>query len=134
MVTRTFLDAGVLIAAFRGAGALGAATRDALDDPDRQFVASDVLRLEVTPKSVYHGRAAETQFYEAYFSSVAAMIVTTPDIVRNAESIAAKHGLSAADALHIAAATEAAATEFITTERNTKPLFRVSDLKIISLA
>ena len=74
MAKRTFLDAGVLIAAFRGIGALGVAARDALDDPDREFVASDVLRLELLPKAVYHGQTVEAQFYEVFFSAVAEMV------------------------------------------------------------
>jgi hypothetical protein len=37
------------------------------------------------------------------------------------------------DALHIAAAISVDAEEFITTEKSTKPMYRVTDIKIVSL-
>jgi hypothetical protein len=37
------------------------------------------------------------------------------------------------DALHIAAAIEVGAAEFITAERPTSPLFRVRGVKVVSL-
>jgi len=43
-------------------------------------------------------------------------------------------GLSALDALHVAAAKCSGAEEFITTERPTTPLFRVTGLVITTLA
>jgi hypothetical protein len=37
------------------------------------------------------------------------------------------------DALHIAAAISVGAEEFITTEKPTKPMYRVTDIKVVSL-
>jgi hypothetical protein len=37
------------------------------------------------------------------------------------------------DALHIAAALSVNASEFVTTEKLTKPMFRVSGIKIVSI-
>jgi hypothetical protein len=51
-MTRTYLDANILIAAFQGEGDGAMAAIAALDDPDREFVVSDFLRLETLPKPV----------------------------------------------------------------------------------
>ena len=58
-MTRTFIDASVLIAAARGKAAQAQEAMEILDDPDREFVSSDFTRLEVLPMPVYHGRADE---------------------------------------------------------------------------
>jgi predicted nucleic acid-binding protein len=131
--TRTFLDADVLINAFRGVGSLAAAARTIIDDPDREFVASDILRLEVLPKSHYFGRATEEQFYADYFAAASEFIETNPTIVQAAEIEAKACGLAAGDALHVAAAKAAAAQEFITSEKTTSALFRVSGLTVTSI-
>jgi hypothetical protein len=44
-----------------------------------------------------------------------------------------RFGLSACDAIHVAVARRAQCDEFATTEKPSKPLFRISDLKVISL-
>jgi hypothetical protein len=49
-VTRTFLDAGVLIAAYRGERQLRENALRLLADGDRLFVASVFLELELLPK------------------------------------------------------------------------------------
>ena len=46
---------------------------------------------------------------------------------------AEKYGLAALDALHIAAALRSGAEEFYTSEKPGKSMFRVKELKIISL-
>jgi len=42
-------------------------------------------------------------------------------------------GLAGMDALHVAAAKDAGVTEFITVEKPTKPLFRVTGLTVQTL-
>ncbi|AHJ28173.1 hypothetical protein NSP_18400 [Nodularia spumigena CCY9414] len=37
------------------------------------------------------------------------------------------------DALHVAAALSVGAEEFVTREKKTKPMFRVSSLKVVSI-
>lgn len=54
MTTRTFLDSGVLIDAFRGSAALAAAAIRILNDRDRVFLTSELVRLEVLPKALFH--------------------------------------------------------------------------------
>lgn len=53
---RTYVDAGVLIAAARGKDDVAVKAIQILDDPDREFVSSPFLRLEVLPKAVYGKR------------------------------------------------------------------------------
>jgi predicted nucleic acid-binding protein len=53
--------------------------------------------------------------------------------VQDANSIACKYGLAAMDALHIAAALSVDAKEFVTTEKPNKPMFRVSNIQVISI-
>lgn len=55
----TFVDAGVLIAAARGGTVEAARAMEILDDPDREFAASPLLRLEVLPQAVFNKRQAE---------------------------------------------------------------------------
>jgi hypothetical protein len=50
---RTYLDAGVLIAAARSATRLSESALVILDDTGREFVASDYLKLEILPKAYY---------------------------------------------------------------------------------
>lgn len=130
--TRTFLDADVLISAFRGAGQLAVKARDVLDDPDRTFITSDILRLELIPKAFSNKQNLEVQFYESYFAA-AEYVETTPAMVRAAESEAKLYGLAAADALHITAAKSVAAAEFVTGENPTKPMFDVSGISVVSI-
>jgi hypothetical protein len=60
---RTYLDTGVLIAIVRGLPGSARAAVDVLEDPQREFVASAFLRLEVLPKALYQRRTAEVAFY-----------------------------------------------------------------------
>ena len=50
---RTFIDANILIAAATGRDALFDRAWAMLDDPERVFLTSEFVRLEVMPKAVY---------------------------------------------------------------------------------
>ena len=56
---RTYLDTGVLFAAFRGEPSARIRALTILSDPDRDFVASDYLMLETSPKAIYHRNISE---------------------------------------------------------------------------
>ncbi len=118
----------------RGTEQLARDAQNVIDDNTREFVASDILRMELIPKPHFNRQSAEEQFYEDYFAAAVEFIETTPELVRDAEIEAKQHGLSAADALHITAAKLAKVEDFITTEKSTKPLFRVQSMTIKSLA
>ena len=128
-MTRTFLDAGVLIAAVRGQEEEAARALAMLEAPERSFIASDFLKMEVLPKALYYQRPAEVALYERFFSQ-ARLISVSAALVTQAYTEACTYGLSALDALHVTVAKAGGAEEFITTERTTTPLFRVTGLVI----
>lgn len=130
---RTFADADVLIWAARGKDTLSQAAMHFLAADDREFVASDVLRLEVIPKAAYHKQVAEEAFYERFFAAVIAWVDVSPPLMTSAETLAKRYGFSAVDALHVSAAISAGARELITAERRTSPLFRVQELVVVSI-
>jgi predicted nucleic acid-binding protein len=129
----TFLDAGVLIAGIRGDPATVERVLQILNDPERAFAASDFVRLEILPKALYFRQQAEAAFYEAYFATVVEMVEVSPALVAQAYDEAQRAGLAGMDALHVAAAKAAGVTEFITVEKTTKPLFRVTGLTVQTL-
>ena len=51
---RTFLDSGVLIAAYKGSPSIEAPASNILDDPNRVFLSSPFVRHEVSPKALYN--------------------------------------------------------------------------------
>ena len=67
--------------------------------------------------------------YERFFSR-ARLIAVSAALVTQAYTEACTYGLSALDALHVTVAKAGGAEEFITTERTTTPLFRVTGLVI----
>ncbi len=129
-MTRTFLDAGVLIAAARGSSNIAVRAHAFLDDQERSFVASDYLRMEVLPKALYHRQSQEVLLYERFFSRAVHIVPPSVSLMLQAYTEACTFGLAALDAFHIAAAKFSGAEEFITTERPTTPLFRVTGIII----
>lgn len=67
MIT-TYIDSGVLIAAARGDADLSPIALSYLADPNREYITSDYVRLEVLPKAVFHRRQEEVDFYNEFFS------------------------------------------------------------------
>jgi predicted nucleic acid-binding protein len=130
---RTYLDAGVLIAAARGKAPLATKALDILDDPNRQFVSSVFLKLEVLPKAVYHKNTSEVEFYEAVFDAVTDWAESTDEIIERGCKEALASGLAALDALHVAAAVILRADELVTTEKSDKPIHRTAAVKVVSL-
>jgi predicted nucleic acid-binding protein len=133
-VTRTFLDAGVLIAAARGTGVIAVRAHAILDDPERVFVTSDYIRMEVLPKALYHRQRQEVLLYERFFSRAVQIVPPAASLMGQAYTEACTFGLAALDAFHIAAAKFSGAEEFITTERATTPLFRVTGIVVKTIA
>jgi predicted nucleic acid-binding protein len=125
-----YVDANVLIAAARGTGTEAARAFAVLDDDSHEFAASDFLRLEVPPKAVYHKQLNEAAFYRRFFNGVAVWTMSEPRLVKRAQDIAQRFGLSAVDALHVAAAMSAKASALITGELRSKPLHRVTTIPV----
>ena len=53
-MTRTFFDSGVLIAAAKGVSEETARALDVLRDPERKFLTSPFIHLEVVPKAEFN--------------------------------------------------------------------------------
>lgn len=130
-MTRTYLDSGVLIAAARGIDDLAAAALAVLGDPNRVFISSIFVQLEVLPKPIYNKYLQEAQFYEAYFAVIVDWAPT--DLSLNALQLAKRYGLSALDALHVTAAIALSADEIVTTEGKDKPMHRVTEVRIVGI-
>ncbi len=126
----TFIDAGVLIAAARGSLASSPIALAVLDDPERSFASSLFVRLEVLPKALFHKRTDESAFYEEFFQSVDAWALLEIGLFGEALRIASDVGLSALDALHVAAALAVGADELITSEKPGKPIHRVRGITV----
>lgn len=124
----TYLDSGVLIAATRGDSKLFEAAYEIINDPDREFVVSDILKLELLPKATFEKNADEVDFYTTFFLKAVQTIDTTPKKTSDTLALACKYGLHAIDALHIQTGVDANISEFVTTEKPTKPFFRVTNL------
>lgn len=130
---RTYVDANILITAFRGNDVGMEAAIEVLDDPGRLFVSSAFLRLETLRKPLFYHRPDQVSFMESFFSGVEEWINADDTLVQQALSLAAKHDLGAMDALHIAAASIGKADEFITLEKANRPICRVTEVKVVSL-
>jgi len=128
----TYLDSGVLLAAWRNAELRPAALR-VLEDIGRQFATSQLAKLELLPKPAFERRPVERAFYQAHFNEASASQPLDEQLGDDAQRLAEKYGLAAVDALHIAAALRLGAEEFYTSEKPGKPMFRVKELKVISL-
>ncbi|OKH29949.1 nuclease [[Phormidium ambiguum] IAM M-71] len=130
---RTFIDAGVLVAAARGVGDISEKALEILLDSDREFASSIFIKLEVLPKAIYNRQTDEAEFYETFFSAVTYWANDVERIIEEAYRIACTYGLASMDSLHVAAALLVGAEELVTTEKPTKPMYRVTGIQVISI-
>jgi hypothetical protein len=128
---RTFLDSGVLLTAWRGRDA--AAALAVMDDPQREFCTSQLVKLELMPKPAFFKQEAEIQFYQTHFRAATSEEPLSRELGEAADELARQHGLAAVDALHLAAAIRQGAEEFITAEKPGKPMFRVRGITVKSI-
>jgi len=131
---RTYIDAGVLIAAARGEASIALKALDILDDPNRDFASSIFVKLEVLPKAVHNKNAAESEFYETFFAGVTIWSESFDSLVQGAFNEACDSGLGALDALHVVGAVYADAEQLVTTEGLDKPIHRTHLIKVVSIA
>lgn len=131
-MTRTYLDTSVLIHAIQGVE--GGKALEILEDPEREFVAATLLKLELLPQPTFHRRAAELAFLNEYFARVATWEPATEALLADALHEASRVPLSAMDAIHVAAARRLGAAEFVTGEKPGKSLYKVRGLKVRYLA
>lgn len=95
---RTYVDANLLITAFRGNDAGVAVVLAVLDDARRIFVASAFLRLEILRKPLFYQRHDKVRFMEAFCARVNDWVSIDDALVQQALSLAACHDLGAMDA------------------------------------
>jgi len=92
-----------------------------LADPNREFIATRFLVLEVLPLPTKFKKDKELAFYERFFQAVTTWIDESA-LIQPALDLACQHGLGGMDALHVAAAVQVNA-EFISAEKPTKPVY-----------
>jgi len=80
--------------------------------------------METLAKAAYNKRGNEAEFYKRFFTSVSVWVGFTDSLVLKAYQECEIAGVNALDALHLAAAFEAGADEFITAEKKGKSIFR----------
>jgi len=121
----------VLLSATDGVGRIAEKALEILGDSQREFASSEFVKLEVTPKAIYNKQTEEAQFYEEFFSDVTYWANDLAHIVQEAYQIASQYGLAAMDALHVAAALSVGAEELVTTEKRTKPMYRITSINVV---
>jgi len=131
--TLTYIDSGVLIFAAQGTTDAAALALPFLADPNREYVTSDYVRLEVLPKATFHKRAAEVEFYNLFFTTTTRSIPTSEALLEYALEEACKTGIHGFDAVHIACAVFAGAEELITSEKTNRPMHRTKLVKVVSI-
>ena len=104
-----------------------------MDDDTREFYTAQMVRLELLPKARFEKRIREVAFYAAHFDDCAACEPLSEELGLQAEILAIRYGLAGPDALQLAAAIRQRVEEFYTSEKSGKPMFRVKELKVISL-
>ena len=130
---RTYVDAGVLIAAARGNGKLGTVALSVIADESREFVCSDYVKLEVVPKPTYFGRTTEVRFYETFFGNASKWLSFDDADLERALEEACKSGLSGLDAVHVVVAAGSGCQELPTSERPGSAIHRTKLIPITSI-
>ncbi len=132
MAKRVFLDANVIIAMFRGSNDIARKAFEIINDSEIQIICSDALWLELMPKPLFNKNQEEVEFYQTIFdrSEYANWDLA---VLNDAKNIAKGYGIAAMDAIHISTAVHSKVDSFYTTEKHTKPMFRVPNIKVISL-
>lgn len=116
-MSRVYVDSGVLM--------LAATAREpeiaerALRELDRQgvvFLFSSLVELETLPQPTHNRRDLEKQFYLDFFAESERVECSETEQQEALRLMCAKNGLKCIDALHVACAVGANATELITAE------------------
>ena len=132
---RTYLDASVIMNAWKGQDDNRIIAMQILDDDHRHLLTSRYLQLELLPKPTFYKNHLELDFINRILSR-AEQIADEPRITKFAVDLAGKYDLAPLDALHIASALVGRAMEFLSFEKPGKPLYRLpSDLmRVVALS
>ncbi len=71
---------------------------------------------------------------ETFFRAATSEVDVSVQLVASAIRFAGTYDIAPMDSLHVAAAICGGASEFVTTEKPDKPLFRVSGIKVVTIA
>jgi predicted nucleic acid-binding protein len=104
-----------------------------LFDPGREYVTSDYVRLELAPHATYNKRLDEVAFYETFFKATIRTIPTSKSLLDLAMDLGCTTGVTGIDAIHVACAIFAGAEELVTAEKPTKPIYRTTAVKVVSI-
>ncbi|MGD9896829.1 MAG: type II toxin-antitoxin system VapC family toxin [Candidatus Methylacidiphilaceae bacterium] len=132
-MVRSYIDSNVWITAVQCEPEAARRAFVVLDDPQREILFSDLVRLETLPKPRFHCRQREVEALEALFEAAGKLPLEDPAIFQLAVDTAARHDLQPMDALHVAISQHFGIDEFVTFEKPTKPIFRVAGIKVLSL-
>jgi predicted nucleic acid-binding protein len=132
-VIRTYPDANVLIAVDRAKEPELSAALAILDDPNRTFVVSPLLALEVLPSAAAADHREFLKFWEAFVGNAD----RADDLGRIVESAfkvrVAEPSIGGLDAMHIAAAHISRCDELVTFERSKRAMHRTKLVRVVSL-
>ncbi len=118
--------------AWKGEEAEAEAAGRVLEDISRRLLTSEIIRLELLPKPLYFKQKDEVAFYDEIFRRSECDKVDSA-LYRDAFALAEHYGLAAADAFNLASAIRLQADEFVTAERPGRPMFRVKEVKVVTL-
>ena len=130
---RTYLDAGVLIAAARGSGRLYERAAAIMADPSREFVSSEYVRFETVPTPTFFTREPEIRFYEEFFASATKWFPFDKTSLDAAFEEACQSGLGSLDAVHVVLAAVAGCDELVTSEKPEKSIHRTKRVRVVSI-
>lgn len=131
---RTFLDAGVLIAASRGRETHSHNSLRLLADYRRRMLTTVFVKLETLPKPTFNPYPQQREFLRQFFADPDIEWVSDLHAVAHIATVTAEqYGLGALDALHVAAAMYSHADELVTTEEHGKPIYRVDGLNVVHI-
>jgi hypothetical protein len=134
-VIRTFVDAGVLISASNAHLSDSQFALRLLAEPSRRILTSVFVRLEVYPKPTFNRYLSQKAFLNDFFTDPTIEWASDLNpLISLAMSQAERYGLAAMDSLHVAAALLLETDEFITTEKPSKPIHRVTGFRVVYLA
>lgn len=128
---RSFLDSNILIAASRNDQPNSESALAVLASPNRRFLTSVFVRLEVYPKVAYHDFPLQRAIMQEFFMDPTLEWSRDLDAVVNmALHLAETYNTSPMDSLHLASAILLHADEFLTAEKPGRPMYRVRDLNV----
>jgi predicted nucleic acid-binding protein len=134
-LVRTYLDASVILNAWKGQDETRIPALKILDDENRIILASVYLRLELLPKPTFHKNRLELDFLDLVFSR-AELVPDAARISEVAVDLAAEFDLAPLDALQVASAIVGQAAEFLSFEKPSKPIYRLPPelMRVVSLS